>query len=68
MFLVLKVDGYRGFHFMMMYTVVEATIMGLAPSFWDCPISSLGLEHSSIRNTALYQPQILLIRGKISPF
>lgn len=61
MFLVIKVGGgYKCFYFMVMHIIVEAAIMGLATSLQGCPISSLGLELSSIRNTAVSWPWILL--------
>lgn len=53
-------DGYTGFHFIMLYTVVEAAIMGLATSLWDCLISALSLELSFIRDTAVHWAKILL--------
>lgn len=59
--LVLRLgDEYTGFHFIMVYTVVEAAIAGPVTPLWDCPASALGLEPFSICNIAVPSPQIPL--------
>lgn len=60
-------DGYTGFHFIMLYTVVGAAIMGLATSLWDCLISALSLELSFKRDTAVHWPKILPYLGNTFP-
>lgn len=69
MFLALKVGDRRtGFHFIMMYTVVEATIMGLATSLWGCLISSLCLKHSLQEFSCLLGPDSSSLSGENFPY